>query len=260
MTGICGPSNNTNIVKKDFYFEVGSGQVKGYRGNFALGVNNNLSSGLDQTIWKQGGLIALPDAATTFYISSTSVSDTANTFLLTLLDDEFNEVLIPVTPNGQTSVAVPGGTYSRLNKAFNITQNPGVPSVGDIYIATSNVTTGGIPDDADTILGKIVVGDENLMNAVYTTPKGCTSFTLTVRIWVGKGQAGTIKVFVIGDKAVPLNIAEFQATENTFENQFIVTAGIGEKTTVEIRGQAEAATIKCSADFAFIDVENELLA
>jgi hypothetical protein len=65
--------------------------------------------------------------------------------------------------------------FIRINRAFVFDSTE---PVGNIYISSSNVGSGGIPTDLDDIKAKIIAGNNQTLMTIYTVPAGHTAFFL----------------------------------------------------------------------------------
>lgn len=258
-------NNKLEALSSDKIFEISAWNVPWFRSASVIGINPsiNIDWGNQQVVAPQGGQYTFPASATTFYISSTNTWDTANTFLLTLLDEDYNEVNITVTPNWQNAVAVSWGPYLRLNFAVNITWNA---SQGDIYISTSPTNTGGVPPAA-TILWEITFEDygttdssaERLHNAVYTVPAWKTFFPYNIRAWLWKNKDAIIYIYIKPFGGVFIENIRYQLYEWNFENALYPLTPIAEKTDVEFRATTSNNATELTVNVSFVLVDNDKL-
>lgn len=193
MAGIIGVDNN---YTREFLTDVSLGRIPGHVRRNWFGVNLDVDMLTAATIWPFSNNIwqrIAPGDESTFYISSTSASDVQNAFLVTVLDENWVESTQVVVPTGQTPSAIPGGPHLRINDCQNISaQVFGAPhaSVGDIYIASEDNHTAGVPNDATKIQGLIKLqgarSPDKLRNGYNTVPAGKTAIVHNVFSWVGK--------------------------------------------------------------------------
>jgi hypothetical protein len=222
--------------------DISLGRVGGAVPKTITGVNPDVGMS-EETLWPHGGLYTPLATAENVYIVSTSASDTANTFVLTLLTDDFTEITIPVTPNGTTPVLVGGGTYYRFNQAINLS---GVASQGDIYIYSGEGgATAGIPNVASKIMAKVGQGAEISHNAVYTVSKDKVLIANRVRAYLGKNKDCDVSIYVYPPhNPVPFRLIEYQLYESSLEDTFFAPPPYTAGTTFEFRGISENANTK----------------
>lgn len=254
-----------NVLSQDFLFDVANWNVPWYKASAVIGTNTNISTswGDQQNVSPQWWVYTFPASAVPFYISSSHIGDTANTFLLTLLDTDYNEVQISVTPNGQNAVVVPWGNYLRVNAWLNVTWNA---TQWDIYLSTSSSNTAWVPT-ANTILSKVNidtfwtadVSAERFHNWVYTVPLWKTLFTYYIRAWLGKAKDVVIFLYI---RPFWLNFIEnirYELFESAFENRLSPLVPIAEKTDIEFRATTADVKTELTMSASFILVDNTLL-
>lgn len=239
---------------RNWNYEVGAGNVPGVTGSFLFGHVPNATLGVTATIWEQGGLITLPSTDSTFYISSSSASDTDQVFTLALLDENKDAVTVasPIL-TGQTPIAITGGTYTRCNGAF--LSATGSNTLGDIYITTASDHTAGVPNNQNEVLGKIPAGKNNLQNGVFTIPNGIEGRSERVRIFLGAAKGGIIDLRFLFDGGHPITVATFPMFENAVENSFPTPGIIPAKTDIcwEITPDSNNTPASVGVGFHLVD-------
>lgn len=159
----------TYIATTDYFTDVAQGLVPGASIQFILGNSPGAAAAdTEETIWDQGGTYTYLSAETTLYGSSSSASDTDQILVVVGLDEDYLEVVRIVALNGQNQVALDDG----LLRVHIIQQISGTGAVGDFYIAESDSLTGGIPDTASKIKGKVTAGKGISRQFTFTVPAG----------------------------------------------------------------------------------------
>jgi len=139
----------------NFYFELAKGNIPGDSiGNiFGHIPDLDVADGLI-AFWDEKQMITFPAAAGSVYVSSENASDTA-TYIGTALDSDYIEHPVVVTLNGQVAAQVlnaAGGTnnFIWVNSLFNFST---VPTLGKVYLSSTNTLTAGKPTDTTKIMG-----------------------------------------------------------------------------------------------------------
>ena len=229
MPGILGIDTN---YSRDWFADIALGRIPGHRLESFFGSNDDIDIGANVTIWPHSGNEWVrPNTASEFYISSTSAADVLNTFEFVMLDDEYTRVVQFVTPQGQTPVQIPGGPYLRINGATNISGQIGnhSPSQGNIFIASENNHTNGVPDDDTKVQGKIQmrngVSSDFGQFGHYTVPKGMTCLMYNILSWLGKNKEANINFTIAPNtqtnQAVQFEVANFKQYQNASLAQLI---------------------------------------
>lgn len=122
-----------------------------------------------------------PTSAVALEVASTSANDTAagtgaRTLLIYGLDENYDEVQMLVTLNGQTPVSV-SQTCIRVFRALVLEVGSVGTNVGDIWIADAATTwTAGVPATNTYKLAHIAAGHGQTETALYTVPAGYTGY------------------------------------------------------------------------------------
>lgn len=252
-------------VNSDFLFDVSNWKVSWQEIWSIIWINPNINiSGWDQqVVAQQWWQYNFPSIAVPFYISSTNISDTANTFLLTLLDWDYNEVKITVTPNGRNAVLISWWNYLRINSAQNISSNA---SQWSIYISTSPTNTLWVPP-VSTVLWKIPFenygntdsNSERLHNWVFTIPAWKTWYAHKIRAWLWKNKDAVIFIYLTPFWWVPFLNIRYQLYEGNFENNLDPLIPIPEKTDIEFRATTENNATELTVNASYRLVDNDII-
>lgn len=167
-----------------YELEVASGRSKTDSARFVVSnkINQQISEG-STTIWGatssegNSGSIAFLNSNTQLYLSSTSASDINKDVLLLCVDEDFNDVRMVVTMNGQTPVALP----SQVQYVLFASVISGSVNQGDVYVSPSATATGGVPDSTALIQTKILAEDGVTHNGFTVVPKGKVGILLAIR-------------------------------------------------------------------------------
>lgn len=176
----------------EYFYEVSLGRVPGAEPGFIVGINPDTVSDTYSTVSDQGGDYEYLTADAQLYISSTDALDVSVDIVIQGLDDQYAEITRTVTTNGQNQVAASGLMF-RIHALF---VSGSVTPVGEIYLAESDTLTGGIPDTAAKIKGKIplstdvdgaivdtgtIYASDNFSHlGLYTVPAGKTMVVTSI--------------------------------------------------------------------------------
>lgn len=170
---------------------VSFGAIPDFFGIYVFGVNPDLDTGAEENLIKWG-TYTFQTSATPFYVTSSNAGDVGLTYIAVVLDEDFNELVIPVTTNGQTPVQIigPNGEtdFTRGQILFNVTP-AGTASLGDVYVGTEAAPVGGVPADANIVLFAEAV-DQQSNQSIYTVPRGRTGLIQAFAITTNRNSAG----------------------------------------------------------------------
>lgn len=174
-------SSVSNLGKsEEFYLQVARGQIGGHRVVLRSGLNRDIDSGADESLWDNGGLYVFPPAASVMTVSSSSANDTAagtgaRTVLVSGLNASYVEQQEVISLNGQTAVTT-ANSYLRVFQLTTLTAGSGATNAGNIYIGTGTVTA-GVPA---AVYAQIPVGFGTNQAAQYTVPAGHTAYLVDI--------------------------------------------------------------------------------
>lgn len=239
---------------REFFFEVAKGNVAGHSIVVFQASNKGMGTeDVEQSFWNiSEATYQYLSSPTQLYISSTSTSDTAVVVTYIGLDENWNEVFITATLNGQSQVAI-GGTMRRV-RLGQVTGS--TAPVGDIYLAESDGSiSGGVPSSNALIQLKIEQRSATGGNSTITVPLGKTYYFAYGTIRTGKGQAIDQITRVRIDGGIFVESAEFgmyeaQSSGHTFYSRF------PEKTDLEIWFTPLNPNIQAVNVLFFIAVDN----
>lgn len=167
-------------TSEDFYLQVARGQIGGHRLILRTGLNQDIDTGADESLWDQGGLYVFPAAASVMTLSSSSAADAAagtgaRTVLVSGLNSAYVEQQEVITLNGQTGVNTVN-QYLRATSITTLSAGSGGINAGDIYMGTGTITL-GVPAN---VFAKIPVGFGVNQAAQYTVPAGHTAYLVDI--------------------------------------------------------------------------------
>lgn len=141
----------------------------------AVGTFKGLGPGQVANVWDNGGLRTYLTTAQEVFVSSTNALDTSFVFIRAL-DANFESVVLTAVLNGQTQVRADLLGQGPISSPVIHVQSavcavPPAP-LGDVYIALSTPTTGGVPDDITTLQSKMLFPNNITRNATFVVPSG----------------------------------------------------------------------------------------
>jgi len=171
------------LAEPDFLLMASIGRIPGYSTEFIIGDNDDIDQGAAELIWDQGGMHTPLAVPSDIYVSSTSAADnTGIKVLIRGLDENYNSVIgfAVLTGQSQAAVIIPGAA----NNLFVWVQSAlvlDVTAAGDLYIASTDTLTAGVPDDITKIQSKIILGNNVTRNGQIMIPAGKSAITLAIR-------------------------------------------------------------------------------
>lgn len=259
-----GPTITANeLLNAQFLLQVALGNVPGYQTGFLIGNSFSLDiADGEQQIWDNDFDLTPLTADTEIFMSSSNSGDTMS-IIVSGLDSNFDQKFSTIALTGQTQVTI--GNFRHVQSATVLGAT--TPS-GDIYIATTDTLTAGVPDTDSTVKSKIIQGLNTTHNGFYMVPRAKMVAAVAIR---GTTDANTKPVIVhtvtTADGGVPVNVTDYtvlsgfpQFTFLTPLATFNLTGGaltyiVPEKTLVQYRGEATANATKLffGVDFLIID-------
>lgn len=237
----------------DFFIEVAKGNIEGHSIVNVAGNNYDLN-GTPETIWDFGGNIVYLTEDTLLYASSSSGSDTGVLLLATGLDDTYTAVQRTVTTNGQNQVALSGDMF----RIFSVAVIGTTLNIGDIYIASADTLSSGVPDTDSKVQSMIVAGNGITRNGFYTIPDGHTGYLLKLRANVGKLDDAIISPSIRYVGGVFLSLVDWYLFQ-LFVEMDMGTSGIffPAGTDLELRGTStNNSSAHAAADILLIEDED----
>lgn len=202
-----------------------------------------------QTVWSEGGLYAYPAAAITMSVASTDANDDfggsgAQQVEVMGLDADFNEVTETINLDGQTEVALPTDLI-RVNRAKVL---GAIDAVGDIYIGTGTFTT-GVPAN---VYGKIDIGENQTLQAVFTVPRGKKALVFTFSASSAKNEEITVSLKARPFGGVLQTKDKHDIYQNAITQPYMPPLVFDEKTDIEIRAIGTASASQASGKFSMV--------
>jgi len=253
-------------IPKDFKLQVALGRVPGYHQEFLIAVRESqgLADG-EITIWDHSQDWAPTIGGAEYFISSTSILDTGPSGPIVVangLDSSYRPKFSSTALNGQSQVSI-GTDWLYVQLAY--IEDKAV--AGDVYIATTDTLTGGVPDDLTKVKSKINFDDNITHNGFYIVPEGKVIAAIDIRLSTDSNIKTAVYTTCITPKDQPsYRISRYDETAGVNEFTFSVplvtrvvdgkiTALLDEKSTFEIRSEvvSENTRVFYSADFLVID-------
>lgn len=249
-------------VQEPYELQVSKGQVVGASPEYKFGFNPDVN-GIEESIWGYGGDYPWAAAAFTAFISSSSTADTsagtgAQTVTIEGLDENYASQSVTVNMNGQTQVQIGDASgWLRVNRVFVVTSGSGGTAAGDIYVAVSGVSS-GVPTGA--VYAKILAGDNQTQQAIYTVPAGSTFYA---------DDASFTAAISIANKNVTAKLVSSNFGSNTFRTRLVQTLqsdiliipfdyplAFPEKTDIECRASSDTSNVEVGASFQGVLIAN----
>lgn len=246
-----------------FNLDVSRGFIAGHTPVYKFGHNSDVN-GTEETIWEQGGIYSYPASAATFYVSSSSATDSnggtgANSVFLQGLDANYNEVTETVNLNGQTQVQT-ANSYIRIYRAYVVLAGSGGVAAGTIYVGTSGAT-GGVPNG--TIYASIAPAHGQTEMAIYTVPAGHTLYLDDINFTSAVSLANSYIRARFMTRLFGSNVFREQTRivlqSNTYIFKFEYPLAFPEKTDIEARAQAVGSNNnEISATWQGVLIKNDI--
>lgn len=183
---VCTLEGIENGPPNEFFFDTSRGKIGGINGTTRFARNPDIDM-VKETIWALGGTYTFSTVAASYYISSTSASDT-QVITVTVLDGNYVPTTRTVTLAGQTKTLIPGGTILRINGAANTGTTD---LTGNVYIYEDDTVVLGVPQTATKIRNYIPLIEQNSGIGVYTVAAGQTAYLVK---WQAQCSTGTADV------------------------------------------------------------------
>lgn len=246
---------------EEFFLQVARGQIGGHRVVLRSGLNQDIDTGADESLWDGGGLYVFPSSASVMKISSSSANDTAagtgvRTVLVSGLDPSYVEQQEIVVMNGQTAVNTVN-QYLRIFTIASLTAGSGETNAGDLYVGTGTVTA-GVPA---TIYAKAPATFGINQGAHYTVPAGHTAYLVDI---IGSAvQSNASQKTLLSIRARPLGGIFLRG------GHLVVTGGLvylgsviprsfAEKTDVDAVATTTDTNVTAAATLRYLLVQNSL--
>jgi hypothetical protein len=183
----------------DFFLDAVRGGIPGLASVRIFGQNPDVDTGTDpEDVWDGEGLYTYTAAGgAPYYISSSAAGDTVAVTVTLLTEDaggDWNEETFDVTLAGQTKTAITTPSGDDPVRLQSIVNASGTPLVGDVYVYEDCAVVAGVPGDATKIRGKVLIGNERTLMALYTVPSGKAAYLYGREAAIGSVAATTVDV------------------------------------------------------------------
>lgn len=228
--------------------------IDGILTEYKFGFNPEVTT-VEFPVWSEQASYVFLDSPTQINVSSNAITDNAAsvgagawTVKLTGLNENRDFIVETVILDGNTEVLT-NTTFLRINRMRVITAGSSEANEGNIYAGVGGVTD-GVPVD---IIGKIDIGENQSLQAIYSVPRNNTAFITTFNASVGKtAQTVTVRlkvreeneVFHIQDKIVLLN--------NSLTIDHIPPLAIQANSDMIATAQTDGGTSDVQANFSII--------
>lgn len=121
-------------IMYDVALAISGGLVKNVKHFGKFGFNENLVNGVEALVWPGPTAVYVfpDDAGESMRLVSANAADT-QTMMIQALDQDWNEVNIPLALDGTTPVTIPGN-LARINRVINIS---GTDTLGDVSVTNA---------------------------------------------------------------------------------------------------------------------------
>jgi hypothetical protein len=164
-----------------------------------FGYNSAVGTGGEEDIWSVGGEETMLTSGATMYVSCTdNVNGVGQTIRVYGLNENWHQVYGQAVLTGNTQAEIKdmdGGamTFTRIHRAFQ--SSAGADPVGDVYIAESDTLTGGVPDTATKIHGKVDYTNaaQQTQKAIFTIPRDHIGLIYEVQGYLATPTTGSAR-------------------------------------------------------------------
>jgi hypothetical protein len=261
-------NNNLGVsgsVGKPYDLSVSEGNVSRTETLFKFGFNPDIN-GTEETIWNQGGNIPWLGVATTVYVSSTDVNDSAagtggQAVEVQGLDGDYNLLFGVASLSGQTQVKIvnkTGGgpiTFLRVFRAFITSSGSNGKPFGIIYLGPTGSTL-GVPTTVYANFGD----SAQTQIAAYTVPAGKTLYLDDLNFTAAISQANDYATVKLRTRHFGTNTWRVRFINVLQSNQLITKfeypRAFPEKTDLECRALTSGTNNQIAASFQGILVDN----
>jgi hypothetical protein len=185
------------------YVEIAKGNLANHTAVNKFGRNGAVGSSAEP-VWDFSATYdyLADDTFATMYISSDNSADQGLTYSVTGIDSDYNYSTVTVTTDGSdgtTFVALASGADDdQWWRVFRAVNTSGTAAQGNIYISKDNTDVGGngIPDDTSDIQAQILIGNEQTLMALWTSPVDFTSYLTLYYASTSSSKVTNIYLFV----------------------------------------------------------------
>lgn len=215
-----------------------------------FGYNAAVGAAAFEPVWAESGVaVPYPSVAQALTLSSASANDAAagtgmRTVSITWLDANFEEQTTVLGLNGQTAVAL--GTGFRVNRVFGLSYGSGLANAGIVYVGYGALVAG----KPASVLASIVAGENQTLQMAYCVPAGYTFVMTSADVHLANGGEARLyqRPFGLGfriTRVYPVGTNGGDVSEDYGDAPLV----FAEKTDIEMRAKATAATIVVGAEF-----------
>jgi len=225
-----------------------------------FGANPDVDAGQTEDIWDAGGVRALPGAAETFIITSSSVNDAAagtgaRTLQIYGLDQDYNLADETVTLNGTTGVTTTT-TFINIHRMV-------VRTTGSLTFNDGNLTATG--SDSSNAMAYIRANYSQTQMVHYMIPANFTGFLISQEYSVYQGSGGGSREGEVLTRAytptgVRLQLKIRGVNSAPYQNIKVVPEAFPEKTLGWYQGSASQNNTAFSAGWELLCVHNDYIA
>lgn len=184
---------------QDWLLAVASGSQTGAARVRVYGENADVDSGtVPEDLWDGDGTYNFTAAGgAPYFISSSNGGDTQDVVITVLADDgagTWTEESLTQTLAGQTKTALTFASGNDPVRLLSIVNSSGTPLLGDVYVYEDSAVVAGVPSDATKIRGKVLIGNERTLMAIYTIPSGKVGYLYRREVGLANNTATTAEV------------------------------------------------------------------
>ena len=244
--GIKQIDGKPRVSAMPYTYDIAEGNVTDHSYIRKFGHNDDVGAA-NETVWSPGGLYPWPAAAEILKVSSSDVNDDgapvdagARTLDLFGLDANYALQSETITLNGQTAVPT-AKSYLRVFRAQVMTAGASGGNEGTI----------SVKDNADsvTLLTIEPLKNQTLM-ALYTIPAGNQAFITGWGGSISSNQVVEVELYVRPFGEVFQVRSHIELRTGPFQENWIFPEPVTEKSDIELRAMAAAATGEVAGNFS----------
>lgn len=256
------------VSSANYFAEIARSSYEGYEASNVIAYAPDVKQSEGRTgLWEEPYRVTFPSSAGPVYISSSSVADVGGIFVGVALDANYNEHTVSATLNGQNSVQLLAATETNFLWVNSLANFTPTKTQGTLYVATSNTTTAGKPDDTTSIIGivrydsALLCSDEMMRNGAYIVPANKDFYAITDRAEVGKNKDVIIYLQVefyneaLGTHNAPWLVGgPFHLYQTSRGNEFRIPSPVPPKTRFEYSVATESPNSAATIDLSFYTI------
>ena len=225
---------------------------KAHIGKRILGLNFDIDTAAEETVWTQGGSYVFNTIAETLNITSSSASDTsagtgARTVFIEGLDTDYNMIEETVTLNG-TSNVLTVNSYLRVNNMYVATSGSSQTNEGDITATSSGEAK---------LLSLVTADCGTGLVGVYTVPNGYDGYMTSEFLSctnVSDSQSNLVTYFFDenGNLGLGQRLSATSNGNNYVKNDFGLWVKVPSKTDIVLASNVTANDTEVGAGFEIV--------